>query len=166
MSPYGMLLPFPPGRGKVDGRKRGPYKGTERKETHFMDRRDFLKASVAGAGVIGGLLSAGSLAGAGEPDKPAGFPPGVVDDRAKWTKVTLDKAFRRLPGAGLVAVPHLPNIEPQPTQKPPDRLDVRHTLRTQRAVGLHVLFHCIAVLNEIEFHDPPPVWLRRPRRRC
>ena len=60
-----------------------------------MDRRHFLKASAAGAGIVGGLLSAGSLARAGEPAAPAFvLPPGAVDDRAKWTKITLDKTFR------------------------------------------------------------------------
>ena len=60
-----------------------------------MDRRKFLRTSVAGAGAMAGLVSAGSPARAAEGEKPApGLPPGIVDDRDKWTKITLDKAFR------------------------------------------------------------------------
>jgi len=69
-----------------------------------VDRRDFLKASVVGAGAVAGALSTGSGAAGMEKLGGAGggagagaalvLPPGAVDDRAKWTRIRIDNTFR------------------------------------------------------------------------
>jgi HEAT repeat protein len=97
-----------PGGGTLEGLRSEASAAVEtnplNKESESMNRRDFLKVSAAGAGVVAGLASAGSVAhgaaaepaASAAPAAPAEFvvPPGVIDDRAKWTKITLDKTFR------------------------------------------------------------------------